>query len=53
MPTMLCKHCGQPFEVEPSRLAKGRGRYCSRACHTAALGFLQQYRPGVWKVNAE
>ena len=35
-PDRSCAWCGRAFRVKPSRLASGRGKYCSRAC--AALG---------------
>ena len=28
----ICKQCGKEFEVKPSVLKKGRGRYCSKKC---------------------
>lgn len=28
----VCQRCGQPFLVQPSRLAMGRGLFCSRQC---------------------
>ena len=31
-----CNHCGKSIQVLLSKLAKGRGRYCSRACGNAA-----------------
>ena len=31
-----CNHCGKSIQVSLSRLAKGRGRYCSRTCGNAA-----------------
>lgn len=36
MPKVTCKHCGKRFDVVPSLIAKGRGKYCSRACVAAA-----------------
>ena len=33
-----CNHCGKSIQVSLSKLAKGRGRYCSRACGNAARG---------------
>lgn len=32
----LCRHCGAAFNVNPSRIAQGRGRYCSTACYGQA-----------------
>ena len=33
---VLCAHCGTSFQVIPSRLKHGRGKYCSPACQYAA-----------------
>lgn len=30
-----CQHCGKSFQVQPYRLSRGRGQYCSPACHYA------------------
>jgi hypothetical protein len=29
----ICQRCGVEFSVQPSKLGKGRGKYCSQACH--------------------
>ena len=34
MTTLACEHCGKPFSIAPSVLAKGR-RHCSRSCEYA------------------
>lgn len=31
-----CLTCGKKFHLTPSKIAKGKGRYCSRACHADA-----------------
>ncbi len=31
-----CETCGASFYVSASRRARGKGRYCSRACHDTA-----------------
>lgn len=31
-----CLHCGKSFEVWPSRIKKGFGKYCSKPCHDAS-----------------
>lgn len=31
-----CERCHQPFKVHQSGIDKGRGKYCSRACHSAS-----------------
>lgn len=36
MPTVTCKRCGKMFDVIPSLIAKGKGKFCSRACVAAA-----------------
>jgi hypothetical protein len=36
--TVSCEHCGTSFLVEPARLRKGRGRFCSVACWRASAG---------------
>ncbi len=28
----ICETCGKSFETIPSRIAQGKGKYCSRAC---------------------
>jgi 5-methylcytosine-specific restriction endonuclease McrA len=33
--TVVCKQCGECFEVRPSELKKGGGKFCSRSCATA------------------
>lgn len=33
MENVLCPGCGQSFKTYPSRIAQGRGRFCSRACN--------------------
>jgi hypothetical protein len=30
-----CEHCGAPFLAQPSQVARGRARFCSRACANA------------------
>lgn len=35
-PNCICLHCGTPFHVKPAVLARGWGKYCSRACKHAA-----------------
>jgi hypothetical protein len=30
-----CQHCGGPFMIEPARVKKGRGSFCSRECRLA------------------
>lgn len=32
-----CTVCGAPFEVKPSKLATGRGLYCSQSCKAAKM----------------
>lgn len=32
MPMVTCQNCGREFRVPPSTLARGSGKYCSRAC---------------------
>jgi hypothetical protein len=34
--TVICQRCGGAFETASHRLARGRGKYCSRACASAA-----------------
>lgn len=36
MPLSECEVCGASFVVAASRLRRGKGRYCSRACQTEA-----------------
>ena len=31
-PNCICRECGAPFYLKPSAIAKGRGKYCSKAC---------------------
>jgi len=33
-----CGTCGKKFFVKPYRVAHGRGRYCSKACHNKSKG---------------
>jgi hypothetical protein len=28
----ICEECGEPFEVRPSVIKKGKGKYCSKKC---------------------
>lgn len=30
----VCQHCGDTFEVRPSEIKKGGGKFCSRTCAT-------------------
>ncbi|HEX9504153.1 MAG TPA: HNH endonuclease signature motif containing protein [Patescibacteria group bacterium] len=32
-----CKICSKPLTTIPSRVAKGRGKYCSKECYTVAM----------------
>lgn len=34
----LCAHCEVKFRTFPSRVVRGEGKYCSRACTVAARG---------------
>ena len=34
MPNEICKVCRNVFYVKPSKLAKGWGKYCSKACQS-------------------
>ncbi len=34
----ICPTCGTGFSVAPSRIARGEGTYCSRACSNPARG---------------
>ena len=36
MPLTTCEACGTATYVSQSRLERGKGRYCSRACHDAS-----------------
>lgn len=51
-----CQFCGFEFPLKPSALARGRGRFCSRSCYTAAR-FGVEVRPAAerfWeKVNKD
>lgn len=31
--TAVCKMCDQPFEIRPSRIQMGKGKFCSRSCY--------------------
>jgi hypothetical protein len=31
-PNCICQACGKSFYLKPSAIAKGRGKFCSRAC---------------------
>lgn len=33
MCSVVCQYCGSKFDVPPSYLKKGRGKYCSRDCY--------------------
>ena len=33
--TIICKQCGKPFLVQPSRVKEGR-KFCSRSCYISA-----------------
>lgn len=35
--TMTCKTCHKKFQEIPSRIKKGKGKYCSRICYTIAM----------------
>lgn len=42
----ICEECGSAFAVYPSKIERGKGRYCSRACtDKAAQGRIPQVRP--------
>jgi hypothetical protein len=51
LPERRCLHCGQPFRAKPSRVASGRGVYCSAACDVATRP--ARYRTSVWERLAE
>ena len=40
MPMVTCQNCGREFRVPPSTLARGSGKYCSRACFHVPLIYL-------------
>ncbi|MET7344647.1 hypothetical protein [Streptomyces sp. NPDC005547] len=40
--TRTCLHCGNTFEIKPSRLKTGRGSYCGRVCQYKAEGSIQR-----------
>ena len=40
-----CERCGKQFRTYPSRLARGEGRYCSRACSNPARGRAREDNP--------
>jgi len=33
MVVVFCQECGRPFNVKPSRIDRGRGKYCSIECY--------------------
>lgn len=33
----ICENCGDPFRVYPSKVAEGKGRFCSRQCVNEAM----------------
>ena len=35
--TRTCQGCSKPFEIPPSRVAQGKGTYCSTACRKQPL----------------
>lgn len=39
-----CAHCGQAFEVLPSTIKKGGGKFCSRECHFAFVSHAKSLR---------
>lgn len=32
----ICAHCGKPFFTKPSRIAAGKGKFCSTTCYYTA-----------------
>ena len=34
---VTCKHCGKIFNVKPSHIKRGCGKFCSRACKEASV----------------
>jgi hypothetical protein len=40
----VCGYCGESFTSAPSRVANGRGKYCSRACGNAVLNTRKRER---------
>ena len=50
MAIVSCKCCGAQFNCKPSRIALGKGQYCSWQCRTAARGgALQMQHPREYK----
>ena len=43
-----CQTCEKPFQIKPSRLASGRGKYCSRACTPNPLKLSEGQRHSRW-----
>ena len=45
MASLICLQCKAGFHCKPSRVAKGRGKFCSRDCRTAHTGGLTRKYP--------
>lgn len=33
----ICQQCGKHFEVQPSRVEQGKGKFCSKKCYTSSM----------------
>lgn len=52
MSILVCIQCGSQFNCKPSRIAKGKGKFCSRDCRTAHSGGLTKMHPKEYGVYA-
>ena len=58
MEQVTCRHCGTTFGELPGRIARGRGKYCSRECsdegkHARAQGYVTVNNKRLHRIVAE
>jgi len=50
MSILVCLQCGESFKCKPSRIAAGKGKFCSRKCRTDNSGNLTRLYPKEYDV---